>query len=175
MVSLTFVFWVFIVLFGIVGAMRGWAKELLVTFSMILALAFTRLLERYVPFISGMAQDDIMLYWLRTILVGLLVFFGYQTVSLPRLAGKAAREKLEDSLLGFLLGAINGYMVVGTLWFYLHSANYPFEYMTAPQPGTPMGDAAIQLMTAMPPRLLGEPAIYFAVMLCFIFVLIVFI
>lgn len=175
MVSLTFIFWVFIVLFGIVGAMRGWAKELLVSFSMILALAFTTLLETFVPALSELPADDYLLYWIRTLMVGFLVFFGYQTVSLPRLAGKAVREKLEDTLLGFLLGAINGYMIVGSLWYYLHLANYPFVYMTPPQPGTEMGDIALQMLAVMPPRVLGVPIIYFAVMLSFIFVIIVFI
>lgn len=177
MVSLTFMFWMFVILFGIVGAVRGWAKELLVTFSMILSLAFTRLLERYVPFITSMLQDpaNIALFWLRVLLVLVLVFFGYQTVAMPRFSAKAAREKLQDGLLGFILGAFNGYLVVGTLWFYLHQANYPFSYIAPPQEGTAMGQAALNLIPSLAPRLLGEPAIYFAVILAFIFVLVVFI
>jgi Mg/Co/Ni transporter MgtE len=91
------------------------------------------------------------------------------------LAGKAAREKLQDSLLGFILGALNGYFIIGTAWFYLHAANYPFEYITAPVEGSSMGDMALRLIPMLAPRLLGEPAIYFVVMLCFIFVLVVFI
>jgi hypothetical protein len=38
-----------------------------------------------------------------------------------------------------------------------------------------MGDAALHLIPLLAPRLLGEPAIYFAVILAFIFVLVVFI
>jgi hypothetical protein len=38
-----------------------------------------------------------------------------------------------------------------------------------------MGDAALELIPMLAPRLLGEPTIYFAVMLAFIFVLVVFI
>jgi uncharacterized membrane protein required for colicin V production len=175
MVSLTFMFWMFVVLFGIIGAMRGWAKELLVVFSLILALAFNHLLERYVPFIKALPAEGLALFWLRTIIVVVLVFFGYQTVSMPRFASKASREKLQDSLLGFVLGAFNGYLVVGTLWFYLNDAKYPFPYITAPTNATDLGAAALSLLTNMPPRLLGEPTIYFAVMLAFIFVLVVFI
>ncbi len=175
MVSLNFMFWLFVILFGIIGAMRGWAKELLVSFSVILALAFNRLLERYVPVINTMPADSLILFWLRVIIVGLLVFFGYQTVSMPRFAGKAAREKLQDSLLGFMLGAINGYMVVGSIWFYIDQAGYPFSYITNPVEGTVMGDAAKALIPNLAPHLLGEPAIYFVVMLAFIFVLVVFI
>ena len=176
MISLNFTFWMFVILFGLIGMMRGWAKELLVSFSMILALAFSRLLERYVPVIKDLAPDSPSLFWVRLVLIITLVFFGYQTVGLPRFSGKLNREKLQDSLLGFVLGALNGFLVVGTIWFYLAEANYPFsDYITPPVAGTPMGEAAMSLMPILAPRLLGEPAIYFAVILCFIFVLVVFI
>jgi uncharacterized membrane protein required for colicin V production len=175
MVSLTFMFWLFVVLFGIVGAMRGWAKELLVVFSLILALAFNHLLQKYVPVFNTLAADGTPLFWVRSIIVVVLVFFGYQTVSMPRFATKATREKLQDSLLGFVLGALNGYLVVGTLWFYMDQAGYPFSYITAPTNADEMGKAALLLIQGLPPRLLGEPAIYFAVMIAFIFVLVVFI
>jgi uncharacterized membrane protein required for colicin V production len=175
MISLNFFFWLLVIFFGLIGMMRGWAKELLVSFSVVLALAFNRLLERYVPLVNSLPPDGSAIFWIRIIIVVILVFFGYQTVGLPRFAGKAAREKLQDSLLGFVLGAVNGYLIIGTAWFYLDQAKYPFDYITAPVAGTPMGDAALHLIPLLAPRLLGEPAIYFAVMLCFIFVLVVFI
>jgi uncharacterized membrane protein required for colicin V production len=175
MLSLNFAFWLLVILFGLIGMMRGWAKELLVTFSVILSLAFNHLLERYVPLVNSLPPDGQSLFWIRIVIVVTLVFFGYQTVGLPRFAGKATREKLQDSLLGFVLGALNGYFIIGTAWYYLDQAKYPFEYITAPVKGTLMGDAALQLLPMLAPHLLGEPAIYFAVMLCFIFVLVVFI
>lgn len=175
MISLNFTFWLLVILFGLIGMMRGWAKELLVSFSVILALAFNSLLMRYVPVIKALPTDETPLFWIRITIVITLVFFGYQTVGLPRFASKANREKLQDSLLGFVLGALNGFLVFGTVWFYLSEAKYPFDYISAPVAGTPMGDAAISLIPILAPHLLGEPAIYFAVMLCFIFVLVVFI
>ncbi len=175
MISLNFTFWLLVVVFGLIGMMRGWAKELLVSFSVILGLAFNSLLMRYVPVIKTLPLTDTPLFWIRITIVLTLVFFGYQTVGLPRFAAKANREKLQDSLLGFVLGALNGFLVFGTVWFYLAEANYPFEYITAPVAGTTMGDAANRLLPILAPRLLGEPAIYFAVILCFIFVLVVFI
>ena len=175
MISLNFTFWLLVAIFGLIGMMRGWAKELLVSFSVVLGLAFNSLLMRYVPFIKALPSDDTPLFWIRTSIVLMLVFFGYQTVGLPRFPSKANREKLQDSLLGFVLGALNGFLVIGTLWYYMAEANYPFDYVSAPVPGTPMGEAAMRLLPILAPRLLGEPAIYFAVMLCFIFVLVVFI
>jgi hypothetical protein len=38
-----------------------------------------------------------------------------------------------------------------------------------------MGDAAINLLLAMPPRLMGEPVIYFVVAVAFVFVIVVFV
>jgi hypothetical protein len=169
-------FWMFVVLFGIIGAMRGWARELLVVFSLVLALAFNLLLKKFAPVISTLPEDSQPLFWLRSIIVIVLVFFGYQTVNMPRFASKAAREKLQDILLGFVMGAINGYLIVGTLWFYMHQAGYPFgDFISPPASGTVMGDAAINLIPRLAPHLLGEPAIWFAVILAFIFVLVVFI
>ncbi len=70
--------------------MRGWAKELLVTFSVILALTFTTLLSNYVPFIRDVLQKDNseLYFWLRAIILSMLVFFGYQTPNIPRFAAK---------------------------------------------------------------------------------------
>jgi colicin V production protein len=175
MMSLLFAFWLFVVLFAIIGAMRGWAKELLVTFSVILSLAFTRLLEHYVPAVQSIEQQLLLVFWLRTILLLILVFFGYQTVNISRLAGKAAREKLQDILLGGVLGGFNGYLIIGTIWFYMNEAGYPFKYITSPNSNDELGLAALQLITLLPPRLIGEPGIYFLVILAFIFVLVVFI
>jgi len=174
--SLTFVFWMYVVLFGIIGAMRGWARELLVSFSVILALTFTTLIMQYVPFIRDvLPQNSAALFWLRTVIIIVLVFFGYQTPNLPRFAAKMTREKLQDTLLGIFLGALNGYLIIGSIWFYMNEAQYPFSAIGAPDPTTPMGIAALKLIQYLPPRVLGIPAIYFAVVLAFIFVIVVFI
>jgi len=178
MVSLIFVFWMYVVLFSIIGAMRGWAKELLVSFSVILALTFITLLQNYIPFVRDvLPKESTGLFWTRTIILVVLVFFGYQTPNLPRFAGKFTRERLQDALLGIFLGGINGYLIAGSLWFFIFSANYPFAMITDPNnTGVPqIIDSANKLIAFLPPQLLGVPAIYFAVVLAFVFVLVVFI
>jgi hypothetical protein len=58
--------------------------------------------------------------------------------------------------------------------FYLHEAKYPFPtVVSAPTDG--VLDTVQAMMNWMPPHLLGEPGIYFAVLICFIFVIVVFI
>jgi uncharacterized membrane protein required for colicin V production len=176
MMSLSFVFWMYVVLFSIIGGMRGWAKELMVSFSIILAMTFTTLLSNYVPFIRDVLQKDnqILFFWLRAIILGMLVFFGYQTPNIARFAPKMNREKLQDIILGVVIGAFNGYLIAGTIWYYMADAAYPFtQVITAPT-----GDfakAAEAMLHYMPPNLLGIPGIYFAVVISFIFVIVVFI
>jgi lysylphosphatidylglycerol synthetase-like protein (DUF2156 family) len=176
MVSLGFFFFFLLALFAVIGAMRGWAKELLVTFSVILAVFIITVVERYVPavYTSFAAPGSVAQFWLRTIILIILVFFGYQTPNLPRLGARFARERLEDMLLGLFLGGINGYLVIGTLWLYLHQAGYPYPYITPPDPNTELGAAALRMLEWLPPGWLGPPVIYFAVAVAFIFVIVVF-
>ena len=177
MMSLAVVFWMYVILFAIIGGMRGWAKEILVRFSVILALAFIALLEHYVPFIRDvlLQQQSSVLFWLRTIILILLVFFGYQTVNIQRFAGKLTREKLEHAILGIVIGGINGYLIAGTLWFYMADAKYPFTNVVSAPPTGPIATIAENMLRYMPPRLLGIPGIYFAVVIAFIFVIVVFV
>ena len=48
MISLVVLFGIFIVLFAVIGAMRGWAKELLVTSAVVLGLFLNAILETYI-------------------------------------------------------------------------------------------------------------------------------
>ena len=176
MMSLAVVFWMYVILFAIIGGMRGWAKEILVSFSVILALAFIALLERYVPFIRDVLvpQKSSVLFWLRAIILGLLVFFGYQTVNISRISAKMTREKLEHMILGLVIGAVNGYLIAGSIWFYMADAKYPFANIISAPTGA-IAKIATNMLIYMPPKLLGIPGIYFAVVISFIFVIVVFV
>jgi hypothetical protein len=172
MVTLTFVFFMYVTLFAVIGAMRGWAKELLVAFSVILGIFVITVLETYIGFVRiFLEQSGVKVqFWSRTLVVVGLAFFGYQTPNIPHLAKHAAREKLQDSLLGIVLGGMNGYLVVGCVWSYLHKAGYPFEFIFPPAT-----ENTLRLISYLPPEWLGIPAIYFAVAIAFTFIVIVFI
>ena len=176
MMSIIYVFWMYVVLFGIIGAMRGWAKELLVSFAVILALALNHVLRKYIPIARDLAETDSSLFWVRTIILLVLVYFGYQTVvNIPHLASRAARERLQDTLFGALLGGFNGYLVAGTVLYYVHIADYAFQNVISKPTDPTLLQKVNQMMLYMPPQLLGEPGIYFAIILAFVFVLVVYI
>ncbi|HZM22362.1 MAG TPA: CvpA family protein [Anaerolineales bacterium] len=176
MMSIVYLFWMYVILFALVGWMRGWAKELLVSFSVILALALNHVIRKYIPIARDLAETDVSLFWVRTIVLLVLVYFGYQTViNIPHLAARARSERLQDTLFGAFLGGINGYLVAGSILYYMHLADYPFPDVIS-KPAEPNLVATVnQMMQYMPPTLLGEPGIYFAIILAFVFVLVVYI
>ncbi len=179
MISLGVLFWIFIILFALIGAIRGWAKEILVSFSAIMGIFAINILETYVPFVKTyLASNPITSkVWLRTIVFVVLIFFGYQTPNIPRLVDndRLARNHLQDILLGFIIGGFNGYLIYGTLWFFLADANYPFDIVIPPIAGTPAGDAALALARYLPPMWLNATTTYYAVAISFVVVLVLFI
>jgi uncharacterized membrane protein required for colicin V production len=176
MMSIVSIFWTFVFVFAFVGAMRGWVKELLVSFSAITALAVNLLLEKYIPLVKSLDPASSSLFWIRTLVLMTLVYFGYQTVvSIPRLASKATRDRLQDSLFGAVLGAFNGYLVVGSVLFYIHMANYPYPNIMSPATDPAIVASINTMLKYMPPRFLGEPSIYFIVIIILIFIIVVFV
>lgn len=182
MMSVVYLFWMYVFLLGVIGAIRGWAKELMVIFSVVTSLAVNLLLEKYVPLVrnlvdpNNVTQDALTAqFWIRTLILIALVFFGYQTVNISRFVSKAARERLQDSLFGAVLGGVNGYLIAGSVLYYNHVANYPFSNVIS-RAADPAVIASIdRLMAVMPPRFLAEPQIYFAVIFILIFIIIVYI
>ncbi|MCQ3937898.1 MAG: hypothetical protein DPW18_12730 [Chloroflexi bacterium] len=175
MMSVVYLFWMYVFLFGVIGAMRGWAKELMVIFSVVTSLAVNLLLEKYIPLVRDLDKTTTSVFWIRVLVLIALVYFGYQTVNISRLAGKAVRERLQDSLFGAVLGGINGYLVAGTILYYNHVANYPYPNIISPATDPAIVEAITRMMNYMPPRFLGEPGIYFAVIIILIFIIVVYI
>ncbi|MDX1378579.1 MAG: hypothetical protein R3307_07005, partial [Anaerolineales bacterium] len=96
-------------------------------------------------------------------------------VNIPHLASRAARERLQDTLFGAILGGVNGYLIAGTILYYINVADYPFSEIISKPTDPVLLDAVNQMMLYMPPQLLGVPGIYFAMILAFIFVIVVYI
>lgn len=168
-------FWMYVCLFGVIGAMRGWAKEILVVFSGVIALTVNVLLFRHFPLLRDLPDNSISLFWARSIVTITLVYFGYQTVvRFVSLASKAVRERFADSLFGAVIGGINGYLIAGSILAYFHLADYPYKNFIAPATDADFSEIVARMMATMPPNLLGEPGIYFAALILLVFILVVY-
>jgi uncharacterized membrane protein required for colicin V production len=179
MITLFCAFFLFVLLFAVVGALRGPAKEVLVSFSVLVAIAFITLVEELLPLTAGLFDPGSMTeYWFRTLTVIVLVIFGYVTPKISSLSKAAGRQLgIQDYILGFFIGIINGWLIVGTLWFYMDAAGYPFTpYITAPLDAVEGGGTwAIQLINLLPPAIFYGYRVLAAVVIAFVFVIIVMI
>jgi len=172
MVPLDTFLWAFVLLFGLMGALRGWSKEMLVLFSVIVALAMRLIFTEYVPFVKGLfnrpAREQFYIY---TGLVALLAVAGYAgPVVSGRLARASARETLQDILLGFIIGAVNGYLIIGSIWYFLDAAGYGILGIAEPAPNS---IAAALAASYLPPLWLTDPVLLTIFAFASVFVLIV--
>ena len=178
MISLLVVFYLFLALFTIMGAMRGWAKEMLVSFSVVLALAFIVVMENYIPIINDFLRSHPQIQiWVRVGVVIVFAFFGYESPRFTRI-GKATekRERIQDVMLGAIMGLVSGFMVVGTLWSFMNDAGYPYDYVIPPSAEWPLGEATLRMLKILPPVWLGQPPmIFIAMVFAFLFVIVVFV
>lgn len=177
MISLVVLFGLLVGLFGLIGAMRGWAKELLVTSALVLGLFLNAILETYItPYRTALfLQTGSTQMLVRSALLLLLSFFGYQTPNLRALQPKMARERMEEILLGLVLGLLNGYLLIGSIWSYLHEAGYPTALIVKPTEGSELAAQINGLVPFLPPELLPIPQVYFAVGVVFVFIIVVFV
>jgi hypothetical protein len=177
MVSLTAIFGMFVILFGVIGAMRGWAKELLVTSAIVLGLFINAILETHIVAYRDMLflQSVGNQFLIRGGVIVLMAILGYQTPHISSLQPRMVRERLEEVVLGLFLGLLNGYLLVGTVWFYLHQADYPTSLIIIPAAGSELADQIANLIVYMPPAILTIPYIYFAVGVVFVFIIAVFV
>jgi len=186
MIPIHTVFGGLLILFALIGSLRGWAKEIIVAFSVILALFVEHVLVTFVPPVTALFDNMAprSQFYTRAILFILITLFGYASPSIAsQLGAKVARERLQDLLLGFFLGLLNGFLVVGTLLSFLNAVGFGAP---ADQPGAggvggivpPAPDStSANLMAFLPPELIKQSnaMLYIAVAAAFVFVIIVFI
>ncbi len=153
MVPMHTVFLMIVAVFVLIGCMRGWAKEILVAFSVVLALFIEAVLTDKVGPIRQLWTNlqPMSQFWIRMPVFSVIVIFGYASPALAqRIGAKVARERLQDILLGFFIGLLNGILIVGTIWFFLDEAHYgvqegewsfqPAMVQTVDEQGQPLYD-----------------------------------
>jgi len=127
MIPVYTVFGVLLVLLALIGSLRGWAKEIIVSFSVTLALFVEHVLLTFVPPVKALFDNmgPPGQFYTRATLFIIITVFGYAGPTLAgQLGAKIARERLQDLLLGFFLGLINGFLIIGTLLSFLNAAHY---------------------------------------------------
>ena len=199
MISLGSLFWLMVAFFALIGMMRGWTREIIATSGLVLSLFFLNQFgatvvswlgagSATVPGGDPLAIPRRQFY----ILAGIHLFFAFFSYQGPTLAGARLRDRLrvsdrlQNQVLGGVIGAVNGYLIVGTLWAFLEytiiasgqwqrldpNAGYPFALTVLTRPTGEMG--LISLIENLPLPILA-PYLPFLVVIVFLFVIIVMI
>ncbi len=187
MIELAAVFWFAVALFGVIGLMRGWVREIQATAAAVLSMF---IIEQISPFVYQvlvertptelLAVDPLgtlrRLVMLKSAILLIVVFFGYQGPVLVQFATQGRtkanrpRETLQEGVLGLLAGLLNGYLIIGALWWYLHTAHYPFQWAISPLNFPDSASAA--LIGLLPLRFLASPWLEILVVIFFLIVIV---
>lgn len=133
MISIVVFFWFMVGFFALIGYFRGWQKEVIALAGLVASIAA---LQQFGYPIANILADAFnwptegeswrqQQFWVQATFHLVITFFSYQVVA--RLAATAAggklgarlRVTLEKGIIGAMFGALNGYLVVGTLWSFL--------------------------------------------------------
>jgi hypothetical protein len=168
MVEIQELFIILIVVMGVVGMVRGFLRELGVTLVFIATLFA---LDRVIPIVNNFinsggfgflglgpvpetqSTDNILFVLYAAVLVG-AAFIAYHGETLAY-EGKNPKG-IVGGLLGLLIGAVNGYLLFGTLWWLANFYQYPFGLVTVP---LPQGAQEIVASGLLPLELLGGGAV----------------
>lgn len=141
MIQLSALLWTMAIIFGYIGYTRGWNKEIIATAGIILGLftlfQFDDVLTDLLVNLPGDQQ-----FLARTAIFGIIVFFAYQTRALDRGGNTPeGRDALQSSILGAIVGFANGYLIWGSIWYFMDVTNYPLSpYISPPLQGTASAD-----------------------------------
>ncbi len=140
MIQLSNMLWLCALVGAVLGFQRGWNREVISMSGIVLGwfalFQFDGLLRG--TLLATMPFDQVFL--VQVLLFLALTFFSYQTrIFTPegRPGSETRRERTQSSLLGALVGFFNGYLIWGTIWYFLDINEYPMSpYIIAPAPGS---------------------------------------
>lgn len=152
MIQMYSMLWITAIFFAIIGGIRGWSKELVSLAGIILALFALFQFDALLRGILLASVPGDQAFFVQIVIFGVIVYFAYRTRSGAGNERNPNRSRTQDAILGALLGAVNGYLLWGSVWYFLDINQYPFSpLIIAPAPGS----ISDQNLNAIPLVLLG--------------------
>ena len=161
------------VLFGLVGIVRTYPRELGVTTMCVAALLMIlQFGDKTLAFIQGrFAEEQVWLAAPRfeagffiVLFLG-VVFISYQGVTLI-FKGDPPKGAVSP-LIGLIVGLVNGYFISGTVWFYLDKYGYPLGLVE----GGTLSEVAERITRFLPPQVFDSQPGYLLGLLLLLLIL----
>jgi uncharacterized membrane protein required for colicin V production len=144
MIQLVGVMWTMATFFAIIGFLRGINKEVISMSGIILALFGLFQFDQYIRgALQGAGVSNTQIFLVQSAIFIIVVFFAYQTRALGMEGDDGdGRGEIQSNVIGAILGFINGYLIWGTIWYFLDINQYPLDpYVVAPAPNSPSEQA----------------------------------
>ena len=155
---------VLVITFGLIGIVRGFLKELGVTTVLLIVLfAFDHWRGKMYGLVAKGVERAVGLslaegpresiakasFYIIALVIATFISYHGETLAFQGTPPKG----ITGVLLGLIIGLVNGYLVAGTIWFYLDKFDYPFGLISKPL--TPLAQELIKIlpMAILPPFL----------------------
>lgn len=137
MIELSALMWTFAIFFGILGFLRGWNKEVVATAGIVMAVFAIFQIDGFVRGYIFVRMPPSQVFLLQGAVFCAMVFFLYRAKDI----GGTQRRDEKDwqaGILGAAIGFFNGYLIGGSLWYFLDINEYPLtQFVVAPSPTGP--------------------------------------
>ncbi|MCY3780163.1 MAG: hypothetical protein OXG78_07640 [Chloroflexi bacterium] len=150
MISLVSMMWATALFFALAGAVRGWRGEITAAAGVILGFFAILQFDNLLRGSLYLLLTNELTFLLQTVFYLGVVVTAYRS----RMAfqpDNTARGK-RSAFFGALAGFFNGYMIAGSIWYFLDVNRYPFAWLVS-APAEP--SASFQSLGVMPVVLLG--------------------
>lgn len=148
----------------LIGLARGYVKELGSTLIILVAIFILTFFQDQLSALltaigaafggdSDDASNELLLSTVYSIIFIIIVFGAYSGRTL-NFTGTPAPPP-QGTLISLLIGALNGYLIAGTLWYYQHEFNYPIGQLVTFE--NTLTDTAQTLVEYLPPTLFDNP------------------
>lgn len=173
MVPIEVLFGIMVLLFTLIGFARGFLKELGVTAMMVWTLFVLSLLGPLVERVVGAdALNARQAVWLCVgylVILAVAAVISYHGETLAY--GGVPPRGATGLVLGTMMGLVNGYLIAGSLWYYMARFGYPIRWLgfTAER----LSPAAEAMQPYLAPALLGQPILLGQSLLLYLSILLI--
>jgi len=158
------VYGILIFVFALIGLGRGFLKELGTTTVMMVLLFFMSRFDAYLNrgLVKGITMVDATVTTDEVVLIECVVllfvvmavaFLSYHGETLA-FSGELPRG-IQSVALGLMTGALNGYLIAGSVWYYMDKYNYPIAFLGFS--GTELSNGAMRIIEFLPLNFLAQP------------------
>ncbi len=178
MAPIEVLFGAMVLLFALIGLVRGFLRELGVLLGLLIVLSILNQFEPHFDqgFVRAMDIGDGIVAsqnqagvqsWMY---VGIIMVTAFVSYAGERLSFGGGRLSGAFGIgLGLLIGALNGYLIAGSIWYYLDKWDYAIASLAFSQEG--LSEVARRILPYLPLNFLGQPFLLGISMLVYLTVL----